>query len=100
MNHVRGYNWRKHQEYKHIKRRIILLEAGRCFYGGFYRNRTKLVYEPKWYHFIGTPVEYFHRSKNYGEKSGYKHYWVGPKTYNRSRDKRYLRQLLKEEEII
>lgn len=94
----RDYNWRIHQENKHIKRRIIKIDSQRIrIYNDIaYKNLLSLA-NPKWYKYIGTEIEYFYRSKNYGyrkrRKGNGRH---GNKKFNwYCSDKKYYRYFLK-----
>ena len=94
----RDYNWRIHQENKHIKRRIIKIESQRGWsWSGFSCDDIRTIAFPKWYKFIGTNTEYFHRSKNYGyRKRGKGNGRHGHKKFNwYCSDKKYYRYFLR-----
>jgi hypothetical protein len=55
----RDFNWRKHQEEKHWKKRIFRQRHSR-FYGFYTRNGTR-IQDPSWVEYINNPDYYFIR---------------------------------------
>lgn len=93
MKHFkRDYNWRLHQQNKHIKRRILTLECRHSFYNDIWNDI--IIYGNKyWVHNIGTYTEYKYRTSfSYSKPKRFSYYYK----YIRAQYKKAERNFIKE----